>query len=221
METTARLQPRRRNPDIMLVHPMPVIPDSRWIHRDIRDNFKTGRMDRPIGMRNVKPRGKVAERMGIEPTRSLFPDPSPVLKTGPGTSHGRAPRSVRKRQNTTVGVGTPFLQGAGVHRFLNSRSCYHVRKRQVASNVMLPRPREWKPAVPDDRTLSASRCVLQKQDLSTSLSDANCGPPALGHALSRQCRLSKKVRCGVFPSARTRHFASDSRIEAIEPAQRG
>ncbi len=32
--------------------------------------------------------------MGIEPTRSLFPDPSPVLKTGPGTSRGRAPRSL-------------------------------------------------------------------------------------------------------------------------------
>jgi hypothetical protein len=30
--------------------------------------------------------------MGIEPTRSLFPDPSPVLKTGPGTSRGRTPR---------------------------------------------------------------------------------------------------------------------------------
>jgi hypothetical protein len=35
--------------------------------------------------------------MGIEPTRSLFPDPSPVLKTGPGTSHGRAPRCGRTR----------------------------------------------------------------------------------------------------------------------------
>ena len=33
------------------------------------------------------------ERMGIEPTKSLFPDPSPVLKTGPGTSHGHAPRN--------------------------------------------------------------------------------------------------------------------------------
>ena len=31
------------------------------------------------------------ERMGIEPTRSLFPNPSPVLKTGPGTSRGHAP----------------------------------------------------------------------------------------------------------------------------------
>ncbi len=30
--------------------------------------------------------------MGIEPTRSLFPDPSPVLKTGPSTSYGHAPR---------------------------------------------------------------------------------------------------------------------------------
>ncbi len=29
--------------------------------------------------------------MGIEPTRSLFPDPSLVLKTRPGTSLGRAP----------------------------------------------------------------------------------------------------------------------------------
>jgi hypothetical protein len=27
------------------------------------------------------------ERMGIEPTRSLFPDPSPVLKTGQSTSY--------------------------------------------------------------------------------------------------------------------------------------
>jgi hypothetical protein len=35
------------------------------------------------------------ERMGIEPTRGLFPDPPPVLKTGPGTSHGRAPGLVR------------------------------------------------------------------------------------------------------------------------------
>jgi hypothetical protein len=31
------------------------------------------------------------ERMGIEPTRSLFPNPSPVLKTGPSTSNGNAP----------------------------------------------------------------------------------------------------------------------------------
>ena len=31
------------------------------------------------------------ERMGIEPTRSLFPDPSLVLKTRPGTSRGHAP----------------------------------------------------------------------------------------------------------------------------------
>ena len=31
------------------------------------------------------------KRMGIEPTKSLFPNPSPVLKTGPGTSHGHAP----------------------------------------------------------------------------------------------------------------------------------
>ncbi len=31
------------------------------------------------------------ERMGIEPTKSLFPDPSTVLKTVPGTSHGTAP----------------------------------------------------------------------------------------------------------------------------------
>ncbi len=31
------------------------------------------------------------ERMGIEPTRSLFPDPSPVLKTGAGTSRTHAP----------------------------------------------------------------------------------------------------------------------------------
>ena len=37
------------------------------------------------------------ERMGIEPTRSLFPDPSPVLKTGPGTSHGRAPERCLSR----------------------------------------------------------------------------------------------------------------------------
>ena len=51
------------------------------------------------------------ERMGIEPTRSLFPDPSPVLKTGPGTSRGHAPRSVCKSQNTTVNVGFPFFQG--------------------------------------------------------------------------------------------------------------
>ncbi len=29
--------------------------------------------------------------MGIEPTRSLFPNPSPVLKTGPGTSRGHTP----------------------------------------------------------------------------------------------------------------------------------
>jgi hypothetical protein len=29
--------------------------------------------------------------MGIEPTRSLFPDPSLVLKTRPGTSRGHAP----------------------------------------------------------------------------------------------------------------------------------
>jgi hypothetical protein len=44
------------------------------------------------------------ERMGIEPTRSLFPNPSPVLKTGPGTSHGRAPHGVRESQDMTVGV---------------------------------------------------------------------------------------------------------------------
>jgi hypothetical protein len=48
--------------------------------------------------------------MGIEPTRSLFPDPSPVLKTGPGTSHGRAPINVSKRQNMTVSVGYYFFK---------------------------------------------------------------------------------------------------------------
>ena len=39
----------------------------------------------------ICPHKKWRERMGIEPTRSLFPDPSPVLKTGPGTSRGHAP----------------------------------------------------------------------------------------------------------------------------------
>jgi hypothetical protein len=34
------------------------------------------------------------ECMGIEPTRSLFPDPSPVLKTGAGTSRTRTPKAV-------------------------------------------------------------------------------------------------------------------------------
>jgi hypothetical protein len=76
------------------------------------------------------------ERMGIEPTRSLFPDPSPVLKTGPSTSNGNAPRVGSRSQNTTICVGIPFFQGGCVHRFLNSRTCYHVRKRLTpAQNV--------------------------------------------------------------------------------------
>ena len=58
------------------------------------------------------------ERMGIEPTKSLSPDPSPVLKTGPSTSNGHAPRSVGKSQDRTIRDETPSIQGktpAGIH----------------------------------------------------------------------------------------------------------
>jgi hypothetical protein len=71
--------------------------------------------------------------MGIEPTRSLFPDPSPVLKTGPGTSRGRAPDIADKRRNMTVHAGTPYFQGAGIRRLLNNHSGYHVRNRRIAT----------------------------------------------------------------------------------------
>ncbi len=36
------------------------------------------------------------ECMGIEPTRSLFPNPSPVLKTGAGTSRTHTPQGERQ-----------------------------------------------------------------------------------------------------------------------------
>jgi len=35
--------------------------------------------------------------MGIEPTSSLFPSRSPVLKTGAGTSRTRTPKDLRQR----------------------------------------------------------------------------------------------------------------------------
>jgi hypothetical protein len=46
--------------------------------------------------------------MGIEPTRSLFPDPSPVLKTGPGTSRGRTPRCYLNSQKSSRGAGQAY-----------------------------------------------------------------------------------------------------------------
>jgi hypothetical protein len=46
------------------------------------------------------------ECMGIEPTRSLFPNPSPVLKTGAGTSRTRTPVNVGKRQHVARSVRT-------------------------------------------------------------------------------------------------------------------
>ena len=45
----------------------------------------------PATLQFYAPGANWRERMGIEPTWSLFPDPTPVLKTGPGTSHGNAP----------------------------------------------------------------------------------------------------------------------------------
>src|SRR5262249_4691194 len=73
------------------------------------------------------------ERMGIEPTRDLSPGPSLVLKTRGGTSRPNAPFSVRRRMDATISDGTPIFQGRGLHRGLNSRACYHVRKRRIAS----------------------------------------------------------------------------------------
>jgi hypothetical protein len=40
--------------------------------------------------------------MGIEPTRSLFPDPSPVLKTGAGTSRASTPKAVSVRTYVNI-----------------------------------------------------------------------------------------------------------------------
>ena len=64
--------------------------------------------------------------MGIEPTRSLFPDPSPVLKTGPGTSHGRVfpshahqnratniPNQMRRSYRLSYPTGLPNQKNTG------------------------------------------------------------------------------------------------------------
>jgi hypothetical protein len=47
---------------------------------------RPGKLERSWTAQRI-PVTKWRERMGIEPTRSLFPDPSPVLKTGQSTSY--------------------------------------------------------------------------------------------------------------------------------------
>ena len=65
--------------------------------------------------------------MGIEPTRSLSPDPSPVLKTGPSTSYGHAPLGVGKRSDLTSTLGAARLQEVHFHNELNPRLDTHAR----------------------------------------------------------------------------------------------
>jgi hypothetical protein len=55
--------------------------------------------------------------MGIEPTRSLFPNPSPVLKTGAGTSRTRTPIHVWNSSDSMVSVGRPIIIAG--HRWVN------------------------------------------------------------------------------------------------------
>jgi hypothetical protein len=60
----------------------------------------------------ASPHAILRERMGIEPTRGLSPDPSLVLKTRGGTNRPNAPRGVEGRQDTTLSDGTRSFNGS-------------------------------------------------------------------------------------------------------------